>query len=56
VGRRGPVQAACNAKELRELLGIKGLTVKVHDSDLTTSPADLPLWNFSGRDEGKPEK
>lgn len=24
-----------------EIAGIKGLTVKVHDSDLTTSPADL---------------
>lgn len=24
-----------------EIAGIKGLTVKVHDSDLTTSPSDL---------------
>ncbi|KAJ7537246.1 hypothetical protein O6H91_12G104900 [Diphasiastrum complanatum] len=41
VGRRGPVQAACTAKELREILGIKGLNVFVQEADLVTSPADM---------------
>ncbi|KAJ0986060.1 hypothetical protein J5N97_004416 [Dioscorea zingiberensis] len=40
VGRRGPVQAACTAKELREILGIKGLHVHIQESDLVKSPTD----------------
>lgn len=40
VGRRGPVQAACTAKELREILGIKDLNVHIQESDLLKSPAD----------------
>lgn len=55
VGRRGPVQAACTAKELREIMGIKGLSVKVRACDLALSPADLPLWNLPGGDEGQSE-
>lgn len=51
VGRRGPVQAACTAKELREIMGIKGLSVNVLSSDLVASPADLPLLNLAGGDE-----
>ncbi|KAG0610595.1 hypothetical protein M758_7G077800 [Ceratodon purpureus] len=47
VGRRGPVQAACTAKELREIMGIKGLSVNVHTSDLVTSPADLEEMKVS---------
>ncbi|CAK9207381.1 unnamed protein product [Sphagnum troendelagicum] len=41
VGRRGPVQAACTAKEVREILGVQGLGVRVHPQDLITSPQDL---------------
>ncbi|KAG1355169.1 NADPH:adrenodoxin oxidoreductase, mitochondrial [Cocos nucifera] len=40
VGRRGPVQAACTAKELREILGIKDLHVHIQKADLGTSLAD----------------
>ncbi|XP_006647158.1 NADPH:adrenodoxin oxidoreductase, mitochondrial [Oryza brachyantha] len=40
VGRRGPVQAACTAKELREILGLKNVCVFIKESDLITSPAD----------------
>ncbi|KAM1812734.1 hypothetical protein ACFX11_026644 [Malus domestica] len=40
VGRRGPVQAACTAKELREILGIKDLRVHIKETDLLTTPAD----------------
>ncbi|KAI3464065.1 hypothetical protein Pfo_020728 [Paulownia fortunei] len=40
VGRRGPVQAACTAKELREVLGIKDLGIHIQQADLVTTPAD----------------
>ncbi|KAM0903408.1 hypothetical protein ACQ4PT_018638 [Festuca glaucescens] len=40
VGRRGPVQAACTAKELREILGLKNVHVCIKEADLVTSPAD----------------
>ncbi|XP_068643301.1 NADPH:adrenodoxin oxidoreductase, mitochondrial [Aristolochia californica] len=40
VGRRGPVQVACTAKELREILGIKGLHVHVKEADLLKTPRD----------------
>lgn len=40
VGRRGPVQAACTAKELREILGIKDLKIHIKEADLQTTPAD----------------
>ncbi|KAF0933706.1 hypothetical protein E2562_019189 [Oryza meyeriana var. granulata] len=40
VGRRGPVQAACTAKELREILGLKNVRVFIKEADLVTSPAD----------------
>ncbi|KAF3340362.1 NADPH:adrenodoxin oxidoreductase [Carex littledalei] len=40
VGRRGPVQAACTAKELREILGMKNLNVHINEADLATSPLD----------------
>nr|CAB3446451.1 unnamed protein product [Digitaria exilis] len=40
VGRRGPVQAACTAKELREILGLKNVRVCIKEADLVTSPAD----------------
>ncbi|KAG8371135.1 hypothetical protein BUALT_Bualt13G0055300 [Buddleja alternifolia] len=40
VGRRGPVQAACTAKELREVLGIKDLAIHIQQADLVTTPAD----------------
>ncbi|XP_020551243.1 NADPH:adrenodoxin oxidoreductase, mitochondrial isoform X3 [Sesamum indicum] len=40
VGRRGPVQAACTAKELREVLGIKDLHIHIQPADLVTTPAD----------------
>lgn len=40
VGRRGPVQAACTAKELREILGIKDLLIHIKEADLQTTPAD----------------
>ncbi|KAK4777999.1 hypothetical protein SAY87_018186 [Trapa incisa] len=40
IGRRGPAQAACTAKELREILGIKDLQIHIQESDLLKSPAD----------------
>ncbi|CAN6540990.1 unnamed protein product [Malus baccata var. baccata] len=40
VGRRRPVQAACTAKELREILGIKDLHVHKKETDLLPTPAD----------------
>lgn len=40
VGRRGPAQAACTTKELREVLGIKDLYVHIQEADLLKSPAD----------------
>ncbi|XVE98137.1 hypothetical protein REPUB_Repub03eG0079400 [Reevesia pubescens] len=40
VGRRGPVQAACTAKELREVLGIKDLYIHIKEADLKITPAD----------------
>ncbi|OAY80576.1 NADPH:adrenodoxin oxidoreductase, mitochondrial [Ananas comosus] len=40
VGRRGPVQAACTAKELREILGMRNLRVHVQEADLVTAPVD----------------
>ncbi|OEL25070.1 NADPH:adrenodoxin oxidoreductase, mitochondrial [Dichanthelium oligosanthes] len=40
VGRRGPVQAACTAKELREILGLKNVRICIKETDLMTSPAD----------------
>ncbi|XVE70454.1 hypothetical protein DITRI_Ditri10aG0073700 [Diplodiscus trichospermus] len=40
VGRRGPVQAACTAKELREVLGIKDLYIHIKEEDLKITPAD----------------
>jgi adrenodoxin-NADP+ reductase len=40
VGRRGPVQAACTAKELREILGLKNVHVFIKEADLVTLPAD----------------
>uniref|UniRef100_A0A6M2ERD6 NADPH:adrenodoxin oxidoreductase, mitochondrial n=1 Tax=Populus davidiana TaxID=266767 RepID=A0A6M2ERD6_9ROSI len=38
VGRRGPAQAACTAKELREVLGIKDLCIHINEVDLRKSP------------------
>lgn len=40
VGRRGPVQAACTAKELREILGIKDLYIHIREVDLLKSSSD----------------
>eukprot|EP00268_Persea_americana_P038086 TRINITY_DN3773_c0_g1_i2.p1 TRINITY_DN3773_c0_g1~~TRINITY_DN3773_c0_g1_i2.p1 ORF type:complete len:339 (+),score=55.75 TRINITY_DN3773_c0_g1_i2:208-1224(+) len=40
VGRRGPVQAACTAKELREILGIKDIYIHIEEADLIKSSAD----------------
>ncbi|KAK9268812.1 hypothetical protein L1049_000576 [Liquidambar formosana] len=40
IGRRGPVQAACTAKELREVLGIKDLYIHIQEADLLKTPAD----------------
>eukprot|EP00250_Pteridium_aquilinum_P011194 c19895_g1_i1 orf=61-1560(+) len=40
VGRRGPAQIACTAKELRELLGLKGVDVIMQPSDLVTTSQD----------------
>ncbi|PKA64741.1 Glutamate synthase 1 [NADH], chloroplastic [Apostasia shenzhenica] len=40
VARRGPAQAACTAKELREILGMKNLRVMIQEADLVASPAD----------------
>ncbi|XP_024518798.1 NADPH:adrenodoxin oxidoreductase, mitochondrial [Selaginella moellendorffii] len=41
VGRRGPVQAACTAKELREILGLKGVEIVINEADLQTTDCDL---------------
>ncbi|KAI0491843.1 hypothetical protein KFK09_026104 [Dendrobium nobile] len=40
VARRGPAQAACTAKELREILGMKNLHIKIQQVDLDISPSD----------------
>ncbi|GFY80834.1 pyridine nucleotide-disulfide oxidoreductase family protein [Actinidia rufa] len=40
VGRRGPVQAACTAKELCEVLGMKDLHINIQEADLAKTPAD----------------
>ncbi|WOL02191.1 NADPH:adrenodoxin oxidoreductase, mitochondrial isoform X2 [Canna indica] len=40
VGRRGPAQAACTAKELREILGMKDVQIHINEADLVLSPAD----------------
>ncbi|KAL5768808.1 hypothetical protein ACOSP7_015352 [Xanthoceras sorbifolium] len=40
VGRRGPLQAACTTKELREVLGIKNVYVHIKEADLVKTPAD----------------
>ncbi|KAK8955272.1 hypothetical protein KSP40_PGU014593 [Platanthera guangdongensis] len=40
VARRGPAQAACTAKELREIIGMKNLKVKIEEADLDISPSD----------------
>ncbi|TKY60872.1 NADPH:adrenodoxin oxidoreductase [Spatholobus suberectus] len=40
VGRRGPAQAACTAKELREILGIHNVDVFIQESDLLLTPVD----------------
>ncbi|KAL4194049.1 hypothetical protein AMTRI_Chr05g66760 [Amborella trichopoda] len=40
VGRRGPVQAACTAKELREILSLKHVQVHIQEADLVKSPLD----------------
>ncbi|XP_019088636.1 PREDICTED: NADPH:adrenodoxin oxidoreductase, mitochondrial isoform X2 [Camelina sativa] len=40
VGRRGPVQAALTAKELREVLGIKNMHIRIKETDLSVTPAD----------------
>ncbi|PWA96390.1 NADPH:adrenodoxin oxidoreductase, mitochondrial [Artemisia annua] len=40
VGRRGPVQAACTAKELREILAIKDLHISIKEAALLKTSAD----------------
>lgn len=40
VGRRGPAQAACTAKELREILGLKGVSVRVLEDNMKVTAAD----------------
>ncbi|CAN6456560.1 unnamed protein product [Victoria cruziana] len=40
IGRRGPAQVACTAKELREILGIKNLHVRIQEADLKLSHLD----------------
>ncbi|XP_020574990.1 NADPH:adrenodoxin oxidoreductase, mitochondrial [Phalaenopsis equestris] len=40
VARRGPAQAACTAKELREILGMKNLHIKIQQADVDISPSD----------------
>ncbi|KAJ7942732.1 NADPH:adrenodoxin oxidoreductase, mitochondrial [Quillaja saponaria] len=40
VGRHGPAQATCTAKELREVLGISYLDVHIKEADLQKTPAD----------------
>lgn len=43
VGRRGPAQAACTAKELREILGIRNVDIFIQESDLLLTPVDENL-------------
>ncbi|XP_061343855.1 NADPH:adrenodoxin oxidoreductase, mitochondrial [Gastrolobium bilobum] len=40
VGRRGPAQAACTAKELREVLGIRNLDISIQECDLLLNPTE----------------
>lgn len=40
VGRRGAAQAAFTAKELREVLRIKDLSIEIREADLSKTPAD----------------
>ncbi|MCD9560941.1 hypothetical protein HAX54_019806 [Datura stramonium] len=40
IGRRGPAQAAFTAKELREVLGIKDLSIEIRQADLSKNSAD----------------
>ncbi|GKD65508.1 NADPH:adrenodoxin oxidoreductase, mitochondrial isoform X2 [Tanacetum coccineum] len=40
VGRRGPVQAVCTTKELREILAIKDLHINIREADLLKTSAD----------------
>ncbi|GJX39379.1 putative ribonuclease H-like domain-containing protein, partial [Tanacetum coccineum] len=40
VGRRGPVQAVCTAKELREILAIKDLHINIKEADLLKTSTD----------------
>ncbi|KAK9146563.1 hypothetical protein Sjap_006466 [Stephania japonica] len=40
VGRRGPVQAAFTAKELREIVGLKDVYIHIQEADMLKSPAD----------------
>ncbi|XP_078439443.1 pyridine nucleotide-disulfide oxidoreductase family protein [Wolffia australiana] len=49
IGRRGPAQAACTAKELREILSIKDLRVHIKKRDLLTSSADEEELNNDRR-------
>ncbi|KAK9150128.1 hypothetical protein Syun_008437 [Stephania yunnanensis] len=46
VGRRGPVQAAFTAKELREILGLKDVYIQIQEADLLKSPADERELHF----------
>ncbi|GJP41941.1 hypothetical protein CLOM_g1555 [Closterium sp. NIES-68] len=40
VGRRGPVQAACTAKEVREVLKLEGVQVTLKQEDFSLTPMD----------------
>ncbi|VFQ75793.1 unnamed protein product [Cuscuta campestris] len=40
VGRRGPVQASFTPKELREILGVKSLYIRIDEADLCPTSAD----------------
>ncbi|CAI7872372.1 unnamed protein product, partial [Closterium sp. NIES-53] len=40
VGRRGPVQAACTAKEVREVLKLDGIQVMLRQEDFALTPMD----------------
>ncbi|GKB04457.1 ALP1-like protein isoform X1 [Tanacetum coccineum] len=45
--RRGPVQAACTAKELREIIAIKDLYINIKEADLLkTSADDVKLFPY----------
>ncbi|XP_021277444.1 NADPH:adrenodoxin oxidoreductase, mitochondrial isoform X2 [Herrania umbratica] len=48
IGRRGPVQAACTAKELREVLGIRDLYIHIKEADLKITPADEDFFGVGG--------